>query len=98
LRPWCSSSSRSWCWSRRCYFRARSLARFARCRRAAWRRADRHATGALADRLGLDVAFQLLPLICLGSVAAFLVARSCYQNDLHRIRDFTLAHAAGSAR
>jgi MFS family permease len=39
-------------------------------------------TGALGDALGLDVALQYVPLVCLGSAWAFLVARRGYRRDL----------------
>lgn len=43
-------------------------------------------TGALADRVGLLGAFQLIPLISLAAAAVFLFARRHYLADLHRTR------------
>jgi MFS family permease len=43
-------------------------------------------TGALADRLGLARAFQLVPFVCLGAAAAFLVGRRYYARDLARLQ------------
>ncbi|KQW82953.1 MFS transporter [Brevundimonas sp. Root1279] len=39
-------------------------------------------TGALADRMGLDAAFQLIPLISLPAALAFWVVRAHYGRDL----------------
>jgi MFS family permease len=41
-------------------------------------------TGALADRLGLDVAFQIIPLISLAAALVFGVVRHNYGADLER--------------
>jgi MFS family permease len=41
-------------------------------------------TGALADRMGLDVAFQLIPLISLAAALVFWLGRSSYRRDLAR--------------
>ena len=41
-------------------------------------------TGALADRLGLDVAFQIIPLISLAAALVFGVVRRSYGADLER--------------
>lgn len=40
------------------------------------------ATGALADRLGLDVAFQVIPLISIAAALVFWIARRNYLSDL----------------
>jgi predicted MFS family arabinose efflux permease len=42
-------------------------------------------TGRLADALGLLGALQLLPIACLLSIAAFLIARTTYRADLSRM-------------
>lgn len=41
-------------------------------------------TGALADRLGLDVAFQVIPLISLAAAVVFVMVRRSYAADLQR--------------
>jgi MFS family permease len=41
-------------------------------------------TGALADRLGLDVAFQWIPLVSLAAAMAFWLGRLSYASDLDR--------------
>lgn len=41
-------------------------------------------TGALADRLGLDVAFQIIPLISLPAALVFAIVRANYAKDLAR--------------
>jgi MFS family permease len=43
-------------------------------------------TGALADRFGLARAFQLVPFVCLGAAAAFLIGRRYYERDLARLQ------------
>ncbi|MBR9909511.1 MAG: MFS transporter [Gammaproteobacteria bacterium] len=43
-------------------------------------------TGVLADRVGLDAALALVPLISVVSAAVFLYARSHYQVDVARVR------------
>ena len=40
------------------------------------------ATGALADRLGLDVAFQIIPLISVAAALFFWIGRRNYLKDL----------------
>jgi MFS family permease len=42
-------------------------------------------TGALADRIGLQAAFQWIPLVCLASAACFWIARLSYRTDLVRV-------------
>jgi len=42
-------------------------------------------TGRLADALGLLGALRLLPIACLLSIAAFVVARTTYRADLSRV-------------
>jgi MFS family permease len=39
-------------------------------------------TGALADRLGLDVAFQIIPLISIAAAVVFWIGRRNYLKDL----------------
>ncbi|MNG38373.1 hypothetical protein D3C84_1260560 [compost metagenome] len=41
-------------------------------------------TGAPADRLGLDVAFQTIPLISLAAAFVFWMGRRSYRRDLAR--------------
>jgi MFS family permease len=48
-------------------------------------------TGAVADRLGLQTALQLVPCISLAAAAAFLIGKRYYHRDLQRVRDYTLA-------
>ncbi|MFE0460292.1 MFS transporter [Kitasatospora sp. NPDC058965] len=43
-------------------------------------------TGAIADRTGLVGALQLVPLVALPATACFLLGRSRYDTDLHRLR------------
>ncbi|MDT4791197.1 Hexuronate transporter [compost metagenome] len=42
-------------------------------------------TGVLADRFGLDHAFQLIPLISIAAALVFCVARRTYQRDIQKI-------------
>jgi len=42
-------------------------------------------TGALADRWGLDVAFQWVPCVCLLAAASFHLGRRHYARDLERL-------------
>ncbi|MGH8486861.1 MAG: MFS transporter, partial [Pseudomonas sp.] len=42
-------------------------------------------TGVLADRLGLDGAFQLVPLISIASVLVFCYAKRHYQRDIEKL-------------
>jgi len=41
--------------------------------------------GRLADAIGLAGAFRFLPIACLLSTAAFLLARTSYLSDLSRM-------------
>ncbi|MFD4689285.1 MFS transporter [Streptomyces sp. NPDC058463] len=50
-------------------------------------------TGALADRLGLLGALQLVPLVAIAATGAFLVGRHHYERDLRRLTG--LAPVAG---
>ncbi|BBP99421.1 MFS transporter [Burkholderia sp. SFA1] len=42
-------------------------------------------TGAIADRIGLAGALQLIPLVSIAAMAAFAIGRSRYARDLDRI-------------
>ncbi|AET93461.1 major facilitator transporter [Burkholderia sp. YI23] len=42
-------------------------------------------TGAIADRIGLSGALQLIPLVSIAAMAAFAIGRSRYARDLDRI-------------
>ncbi|MFJ3104165.1 MFS transporter [Streptomyces sp. NPDC086835] len=42
-------------------------------------------TGALADRLGLLGALQLVPLVAIAATGALLIGRHRYERDLHRL-------------
>lgn len=46
-------------------------------------------TGVLADRLGLDGAFRLVPLVSLGAAAVFWYARRYYVHDIERAAGVT---------
>ena len=50
-------------------------------------------TGALADRLGLQGALQVIPCIGLAAALAFLIGKRYYARDLERVRAFTLGGA-----
>jgi MFS family permease len=54
-------------------------------------------TGALADRLGLQGALQVIPCISLAAALAFLIGKRYYARDLQRVRDFTLGAGVTSA-
>ena len=43
-------------------------------------------TGVLADALGLDRAFQLVPLLSIFAALVFIYARRHYHNDIRRLR------------
>ncbi|MFJ3261602.1 MFS transporter [Pseudomonas sp. NPDC086581] len=43
-------------------------------------------TGVLADRIGLDRAFQLIPLLSILAALVFLYARRHYHSDIRRLR------------
>ena len=43
-------------------------------------------TGVLADRIGLDRAFQLVPLLSILAALVFLYARRHYHSDMRRLR------------
>ena len=43
-------------------------------------------TGVLADHIGLDRAFQLIPLLSILAALVFIYARRHYHNDMRRLR------------
>ena len=53
-------------------------------------------TGALADRLGLQGALQVIPCIGLAAALAFLIGKRYYARDLERVRAFTLGGATSA--
>ncbi len=53
-------------------------------------------TGALADRLGLQGALQVIPCISLAAALAFLIGKRYYARDLERVRAFTLGGATSA--
>jgi MFS family permease len=55
-------------------------------------------TGMLADRVGLQSAFQFVPLIALVSAAVFWIARRSYLNDLSQQRPAVAATSNHFAR
>ena len=54
-------------------------------------------TGALADRLGLQTALQMIPCISLAAALAFLIGKRNYERDLQRVQAFRAAAARTSA-
>jgi len=44
-------------------------------------------TGKVSDMIGLDKAFQLVPLISIASAAVFLYAKRHYHNDMDRLKN-----------
>ncbi|WP_374439813.1 MFS transporter [Pseudomonas panipatensis] len=52
-------------------------------------------TGMLADALGLDRAFELVPLVSVLAALVFLYARRHYLGDIQRLRGEALAAPAG---
>lgn len=52
-------------------------------------------TGMLADALGLDWAFELVPLVSVLAALVFLYARRHYLGDIQRLRGEALAAPAG---
>jgi len=55
-------------------------------------------TGALADRLGLQVALQIIPCVSLAAALAFLIGKRYYARDLQRVQTFTHEVSATVAR
>jgi MFS family permease len=55
-------------------------------------------TGALADRLGLQVALQIIPCVSLAAALAFLIGKRYYARDLQRVQAFTHEVGATVAR
>jgi MFS family permease len=51
-------------------------------------------TGQLADALGLDRAFQLIPLVSLGAALAFYIGKLNYRHDLDNLAG--LGHTSGA--
>ncbi len=52
-------------------------------------------TGILADRFGLQTAFELIPLVSIGSTLVFLMGKKYYQADLIKVT--ALQNAGGQA-
>ncbi len=52
-------------------------------------------TGALADRLGLQTALQVIPCVSLAAALAFLLGKRYYERDVQRVRAFMLGGATG---
>jgi dipeptide/tripeptide permease len=56
-----------------------------------------YLTGVLADRLGLDVAFRLVPLVSLAAAAVFWSMLRHYSGDVQRAAQAAAARAAAAA-
>ena len=56
-----------------------------------------YLTGVLADRLGLDVAFRLVPLVSLAAAAVFWSMLRHYSGDVERAAQAAAARAAAAA-
>jgi hypothetical protein len=54
-------------------------------------------TGKLSDLFGLQVAFQLVPLVSIGAAAVFFYARCHYLQDIARLRGCQGREEAGPA-
>ncbi|MNP79701.1 hypothetical protein D3C76_1776070 [compost metagenome] len=54
-------------------------------------------TGKVSDLIGLQAAFQLVPLISIAAAAVFFYAKRHYHNDIQRLRGEGLDEKASTA-